>query len=383
MKLKLARYLRIPVDDNGNADAGTGTSGTAGNGDAAAGQAGAGGDGKAGDAGAAGASGAASTALAAGGAGDGGKGSAGEAGAAGKPAAGAAGAPGAVGADGKPAAAAGDGKPAAVAEPADWREQMAGGDTKRLEELKRFGSLKALGDAYISAQLKIRSGSLKAALPDKPTDVELAEWRKQNGIPETPEKYELKLKDGLVIGDNDKPIVDGFLKSAHAANMTPAQASEAVQWYHQEQARQTQERHSLDAQQTQETLDALNIEWGRDFRPNMGKVGAVMDRFFTPEEKAALASARMPDGRAVFNSPGIIRSFVQIAGDMGISGVVTGPGADGQMKAVGDRLAEIEGWMSKPRGSAEGKKYWGDEKVQGEYRQLLDQKARMQERKAA
>mgnify|MGYP000100175251 CR=1 FL=1 len=52
-------------------------------------------------------------------------------------------------------------------------------------------------------------------LSEAPTDEELAEYRKANNIPEAPDKYDLTFDSGLVIGKEDKPIVDSFLKYAH------------------------------------------------------------------------------------------------------------------------------------------------------------------------
>ena len=94
-------------------------------------------------------------------------------------------------------------------------------------------------------QNKIAAGEMRSTLPPNATEEQVKAWRSENGIPEAPEKYELKLKDGLVIGEEDKPIIDAFLKSAHGANMTAQQASQAVDWYYEEVERQTAQRAEL------------------------------------------------------------------------------------------------------------------------------------------
>ncbi len=82
----------------------------------------------------------------------------------------------------------------------DWREKLAKGDEKKLKSLQRFASPEALTDSYMSAAERIRSGELKTVLPKDAKPEELAAWRKENGIPETPDKYDLTFESGLVIG---------------------------------------------------------------------------------------------------------------------------------------------------------------------------------------
>jgi hypothetical protein len=44
---------------------------------------------------------------------------------------------------------------------------------------------------------------------------------------------------------------------------------------------------------------------------------------------------------------------------------------DGRMDR---RIAEIEGWMGTKKGSPDYKKYWGNDKVQAEYRELVSER---------
>ena len=83
---------------------------------------------------------------------------------------------------------------------------------KKLKKLGRYASPQAALDALFNAQARISSGELKAPLKEDATPEEKAAWRAENNIPETPDKYELKLSDGLIVGDADKPLVDDFLK---------------------------------------------------------------------------------------------------------------------------------------------------------------------------
>jgi hypothetical protein len=123
----------------------------------------------------------------------------------------------------------------------DWRARMAGEDKARLKTLERMGSPEDVAKAYFEAQKKISEGFKAPALPDSPTDEQVAEYRKALGIPEKPEDYKLSdLPKGVVLGEAEKPIVDSFAKSAHAANMPPQYAKAAAAWYFEERDRQQQ-----------------------------------------------------------------------------------------------------------------------------------------------
>src|SRR5437899_6272156 len=110
--------------------------------------------------------------------------------------------------------------PAAPATPAqtwpeDWREQIYGSDPKLLARLQRYGSVKDVANALVAAQNRISSGELKSALKANATPEEAAAWRLENGIPETPDKYDLKMPSGIVFGEADKPFIDSYPKHPH------------------------------------------------------------------------------------------------------------------------------------------------------------------------
>ena len=174
---------------------------------------------------------------------------------------------------------AGDGKSTPQTWPSDWREKYAGGDEKKLKVLSRYASPEAVFDAQLATWQRFSAGELKSALPKDATPEQVTAWRAENGIPESPDKYDLALDNGLTIGENDKPIIDGFLAKAHDANYTPAQAKQAVQWYF-EHMQEAQAKIAEDTKRVeQQTEDALRAEWGQDFRPNMNAINGLLDSF--------------------------------------------------------------------------------------------------------
>jgi len=272
---------------------------------------------------------------------------------------------------------AGNSEPSKSTWPDDWQSRLAKGDSKLAARFQRYASPEAMAEALIAAQNRISSGELKSALPKDPKPEELAAWRKENGIPETPDKYDLKFDDGLVIGDDDKPIIEGFLKAAHERNMTPEQAKGAIGWYYEEQKRLSDERSSRDEQQRQTALDALNAEWGGNFRRNINMVDGLLTRF--PEDVRDLfKGGRLADGTAILNHPQVVRALASIALEVNPAGTLVPNGTSDPMKSVEGRIGEIEAQMRKDRVA-----YNKDEKLQAEYRELLGAREKLKERTAA
>lgn len=258
--------------------------------------------------------------------------------------------------------------------PEDWVTKLAKGDDKLAKRFSRFASPEALAESYLAAEKRISSGELKTVLPKDPKPEELAQWRKDNGIPETPDKYDLKFDSGLVIGDADKEMIGEFLKTAHGKNMTPDQVKTNIEWYYNEQKRQSDVRLQKDEEQRIEALDKLNQEWGPSFRRNINMVEGLLSQF--PENvRASLMSARMPDGTAVFNNPDILRGFAALALEVNPAGTIVPSGGD-PIKTIEEEMATIETAMKTDRQA-----YNKNEKMQARYRELIEAKMKLQERK--
>ncbi len=263
----------------------------------------------------------------------------------------------------KPAAA--PSEPAKPVWPEDWQRQMAGEDDKELKQIGRYASPKAVWEKARALERRMSSGELKPVKPKEAKPEELAAWRKDVGIPEKPEAYDLKFDSGLVIGKEDKPIIDNFLKSAHAADMEPTHVKAAVQWYFDEVARQVDERAAKDDKDRVHTLDKLNAEYGGQFRRNINLLEGVLSRF--PDAvREDVKSARLPDGTALFNNPDVIRAFVAIALENNPAGIVAPAGIGDAPKVAMDEYRELQKYMKENRGA-----YNKDEGKQARMRELI------------
>lgn len=218
-------------------------------------------------------------------------------------------------ADETPAGKEGDEAPAAkpAAWREDWREALAGGDEKLLKELKRYKDIDGWNKSVRALRQKMSSGDLKRAKPpEDATPAEIAEWRKDNGIPDAPTEYELPKHDW---SEADKPLVDSFLAKLHSANTPAPIAKAAVEWYTEFQAQQIEARTVADREQAIENEEKYRTEWGGDYRANISILKrALKDPELMPDGLgAAMADARMPDGTLLRNHPAFFQAFANLA----------------------------------------------------------------------
>lgn len=271
--------------------------------------------------------------------------------------------------------------------PEDWRKNLAGEDEKALKRLERYGSPKDLANALFAAQAKISSGQLKTALPENATPEQIAAWRADNGIPESPDKYDVTIAEGHVWGEADKPLIESFAKAAHDANMTPAAVKSALKWYGDLQAKQVEQQQNADAEFKRANVDELREEWGGEYRMNL----RIVDEFFDslPDGLGELlVGARDANGRPLAANAKLARWAAQQQREANpYATVLPGAGVN-SMQAMEAEMEKIEAAMG-DRSS----EYWTGEKVTGKdgrtdtkmalrYRELLQAKERAGKRAA-
>lgn len=261
-------------------------------------------------------------------------------------------------------------RPAAGKWPEKWRDELAGGDDKALKQLERYGSPADVWKKARALEQRVTSGELRASVPfpEKGTDEEKNAWRKEQGVPEAPEKYELKLPEGFVIGEADKPLVDDFLKSAHAANMKPGDVNQAVNWFFQNRDKQLAAEKDAQAKIEKETEDDLRGEWGTDYRKHEALIDGLLAETMADEDlRNDLASARKLN-------PALAKWMLGVAMQLNPAGTVV-PG--GSQQAANTRLAEIRNILKTDKA-----RYDADPNMRKEFEALVAQEARLKQKAA-
>lgn len=253
--------------------------------------------------------------------------------------------------------------------PDNWRDQLAGDDAKYRKQLERYASPEALAKAHRELQAKLSSGEFKTAkLSDNPTEDELANWRKENNIPEKAESYLEGLPSGIVFDDADKERVNSFLSEMHGKNVPKETVQAAIEWNQRQIELEMEARHERNVTAQQSTEDALRQEWGQEYRRNINLINGMLEGL-PADSKELFLSAQTADGVSIFNNPGVAKFFADLARQVNPVGTVV-PGAT-SASAIDDELSKIEKVMREDRSA-----YNKDTDMQARYLQLLEAKER-------
>lgn len=271
--------------------------------------------------------------------------------------------------------------------PDDWRQRMAseyaGADNGEAfeKELKILERMSSPFDAYKGKReqdKKISSGELKDApteFPTEGTDDEKAKWRADNGIPADPKGYEEHL-DGLVMGDDAKPLLDAYLNDAHASNIPPQYVKGAVDWYLKQEELRAKQQNAEDVEFHDKSVTELKAEFGGEYQRTMADLNTYLDNF-GEGVKDNLLGARLANGTLLGDSPAVLKGIIsQMRQINPLSTVVPGGGADG-IQSVEHEIAEIQRLIA-----TDPQKYWGDKAKQDRFLQLVEARDGYKQRQA-
>lgn len=270
--------------------------------------------------------------------------------------------------------------------PDDWRKRMAGDDAKALKTLERFTDPRGVYDALREIREWRDSGNVLKKPGKDATDEEKAAFAKAMGVPETADAYleNLELPDGTVVGDADKPALKEFAEAMLPAGATQEQINTAAGWYFKAQEAQAAALDKADSEFQRESDAALRKEWGGDVDRNLAAAQSLFRDAPGGMEvegdglMARLFGGRTADGKLIGNDPDALRLFASLGRELNPAVTVSGS-ADATVKGVSERIKEIESWMQSSDTDTRAK-YWKDDDVQKEYRDLLDARTKMQER---
>lgn len=253
--------------------------------------------------------------------------------------------------------------------PEDWRDKMAAGDEKLRQRLERFASPIDILKAYRA--LESKQGELVKPLPDNPTAEELSAWRKSNGIPDKPEDYDTTLDGGVVIGEQDKPLVGQFLAAMHEKNAKPEHVKAALATYFKLVEGQQADWAKQDAEFKDQAEEELRGEWGTEYKLN-DNIGNNFLALAPAELRERFLNGRTADGRLIKHDPGVRRWMAQMGRELNpVATVVPGSGANAAA-TINDEIAKYEKQM---RTDWHG--WHKDEASQARYRDLLTAKEKL------
>lgn len=253
----------------------------------------------------------------------------------------------------------------------DWLDKIAGDDEKVKNQLSKYASPKAVAEALIAAQKKISTYKPEVTLPEKPTDEDIAKYRKAYGIPEKPEGYDIKLENGIVLGEVDKPLLDKFKEKMHAMHAKPEEVKRAVQAHFENLQAENEAITARMTEQKTKAEDELRGEWGDKFRQNANVINNFLHNKFGEEVAQSLLSAVLSDGTVLQNNPKVLRSLLTIAND--IDPIATIGGSSGtSAQSIDEEIKSLEHIIA-----TDPDKYWNDQRKVDRYAELKNVKQRL------
>jgi len=279
--------------------------------------------------------------------------------------------------------------------PDDWREKIAqhasAGDAKIYEkELKRLQALadptavhsswRSIENTWASRNFMKKPG--KDAKPE-----EIAEFQKELGWTDKHDELlgGIKLENGAVLGDADKPVMAEFVKAVHGATSAQDFLGKAANWYFGNQEKQAAALDEADENFRNTAVSTLKQEFGPAFdrkRNNaLSSLFAIAPGGNDAKNPKGLMSrllaGRTADGRTIGDDPDILRWLIALGSDRNPVGAVVEDG-DQSGKSLESELAAIRKRMREDRAG-----YFKDEKMQARYRELTGAGQKQQARQRA
>lgn len=147
----------------------------------------------------------------------------------------------------------------------DWRGSLPD-DLRSEKALADFKDVGSLAKSYVETKRMVGDAVRVPGKDAKPEEV--TAFHRKLGVPESPDKYDVKLPE--VPKDHpawEPTVVAGFKGVAHQAGLTPAQVQAVVDWYAKDsvQSRGLASIEGTRAAQAEQAkaLETLQAEWGQ------------------------------------------------------------------------------------------------------------------------
>lgn len=256
----------------------------------------------------------------------------------------------------------------------DWKQKMSAGDEKILKTIDKFKTPQEAIIAYKELQAQFSRTRPIPELPKDATPEQVKEYREQVGIPESWDKYDTNLENGVVINEFDKPVVEDFLKRAHDKNLKPSEVKNALQAYFEVANEKNAEAIRVAEQKTTETLKELQKEWGDNYKSDLSLMVNHLKKTLGEEEVQKLNSAVLADGTFLIDNPKLLNYFLKDAKANNMNHTVT-PNPAQEFTTLIERKAELEKLHA-----TNPKLFYGNPELGKEYNDLLEHERKMSKR---
>jgi len=193
----------------------------------------------------------------------------------------------------------------------------------------KFKSISELGKSYKELEGKLG----KAIVPpgENASAEDIRAFFQKMGAPDSPDKYTLdtsKLPKELASAELEK----NFRTWAHDSGLTNTQASALFDKYNEAMSAAFTSREQLIAVKADQTREALQAEWGANYKANMAHMERAFTRFGSPEV------AKLITASGLGNDPAVVKMFAAIGKEIREGPMIDAVGADRPLKSAAEVL---------------------------------------------
>ena len=226
---------------------------------------------------------------------------------------------------------------------ADWRAAISEPGLRRVAE--KFTSPAEVVKSYAALQSRLGRSVVKPG-PDAGAE-EVAAYRRQLGVPESAEGYDVTLPADLPAALRGDPagasLQQDFLKAMHEAGASNAVVQKALEWYYGTAAQGLAQQEKGASERRAEAEESLRREWGGDHQRNLNFAQRAV-RSFGDDAFVDFLQSQEVEGVKLGDHPAFVRAFAAIGRAMGEDQPLTGEGerGGGSLQARIDALHALQ-----------------------------------------
>ena len=225
----------------------------------------------------------------------------------------------------------------------DWRAGIEEPGLRQVAE--KFTSPAEVVRSYAALQSRLGRSVVKPG-PDASAE-ELASYRRQLGVPESAEDYDLQLPENLPERLRSDPggeaLREDFLKAMHQAGASNAVVQQALDWYYGTITQSLEQQAKRASDRRDEAEASLRQEWGGEHERNLTLAQRAVTAFGDDVFVDFLESAEV-GGAKLGDHPAFVRAFAAIGRAMGEDLPLSGEGENhgGSLHARIDALHALQ-----------------------------------------
>lgn len=210
----------------------------------------------------------------------------------------------------------------------DWRSGIAEPGLRRVAE--KFTSPAEVVKSYAALQSRLGRSVVKPG-PDAGPE-EVAAYRRQLGVPESIEDYEVRRPEDLPAALQTDPAGEAlqrdFLQAMHEAGASNEVVQKAIDWYYGSVTQSLEQQAQTAAERRAEAEASLRQEWGGDHDRNLTFAQRAV-RSFGDDTFFEFLEGQEVDGVKLGDHPAFVRAFAAIGRAMGEDLPLSGESAQG------------------------------------------------------